>query len=75
MYIRLHLATFLLRLSGIIVPLRQVAHKEADWRWTNAHNGAFHDIRKLVIPRAQRFYQPRYQGLLAGGEKANRPWE
>ena len=43
---------------------------------TNAHNGAFHQIRKLVVrATTQRFYQPRSLGLLAGEEKAKGPWE
>ena len=52
-----YLAKFLLRLSDLSLPLRQLTHKNAEWVWSEAQDKAWNDI-KAAITQAPvlRFY-------------------
>ena len=52
-----YLAKFLLRLSDLSLPLRQLTHKNAEWVWSEAQEKAWNDI-KAPITQAPvlRFY-------------------
>ena len=54
-----YLAKFLPKLSDVSEPLRQLTRKENDFSWSEIHDKAFDDIKKLVSsPPLLKYYEP-----------------
>ena len=54
-----YLAKFLPKLSDVSEPLRQLTRKENDFSWSEIHDKAFDDIKKLVSSRPLwKYYEP-----------------
>ena len=51
-----YLSKFLPRLSTITEPLRQLVHKDAEWKWSQAHDDAVTTLKELIC-------KPRYSGI------------
>ena len=43
-----YLAKFLLKLSDVSAPLRELTRKEHDFYWSNIHDQAFDNVKELV---------------------------
>ena len=54
-----YLAKFMPRLSNVMEPLRQLTHKEAEWKWVHEHNAAFEKIKRMVAATSVlKYYNP-----------------
>ena len=54
-----YLAKFMPRLSAVIEPLRQLTHKEAEWKWMHEHDAAFEKIKSMVTTiLVLKYYNP-----------------
>ena len=63
-----YLAKFLPKLSAVSEPLQQLTRKENEFSWTDIHNRAFDDIKKLVSsPPLLKYYEPDKSLILQCG--------
>ena len=54
-----YLAKFMPHLSDVMEPLRQLTHKEAEWKWMHEHNAAFEKIKRMVVATpVLKYYNP-----------------
>ena len=54
-----YLAKFMPHLSDVMEPLRQLTHKEAEWKWMRENNAAFEKIKHMVVATpVLKYYNP-----------------
>ena len=69
-----YLAKFMPRLSAVIEPLRQLTHKEAEWKWMHEHDAAFEKIKSMVTTTpVLKYYNPEEE--LTSVMPAKKDWQ
>lgn len=54
-----YLSKFLPQLSAVTEPLRQLVHKEADWKWSTEHDSAVGAVKELICKApVLRYFDP-----------------
>lgn len=43
-----YLAKFLPKLSEVLTPIRKLTHKDTEWHWTEEHDNAMSESKRLV---------------------------
>jgi hypothetical protein len=57
-----YLSRFLPHLSEAMKPLRDLTHKDVVWSWSDAHEKAWDNVRKLISAASVlAYYQPAEQ--------------
>lgn len=55
-----YLAKFMARLSDVVEPLRQLTRNEVEWHWTDIHDQAFLEVKKLATKApVLAYYDPK----------------
>ncbi|KAK3713862.1 hypothetical protein QZH41_010915, partial [Actinostola sp. cb2023] len=55
-----YLAKFLLKLSQVMAPIRQLTHKDVEWHWDAVQDRAFEEIKQLVTQApVLAYYDPQ----------------
>ena len=54
-----HLSKFLPQLSTITEPLRQLGHRDTEWKWSTIHDSAVHKVKDLICKApVLRYFDP-----------------
>ena len=54
-----YLGKFLPHLSDVMEPLRKLTHHDVEWEWTDVHDKAFYNVKKLICEApVLQYYDP-----------------